>query len=273
MSTVTRISLTLLGIGGAFDADRGVANTNALLEIELGPTRTHRVLLDCGHTCGRQLHRLGLGYQDMDEVIITHTHGDHMDGLEVMGYKSRFLHHRRAPLLATPEVLRDIWRSLQPRMGILQMPDGTYGEASLESYYTPQALSTQRRTALAGGALEVQPFPVVHVVGMPCFGMMFYRAGEAAPLLRWSGDTIFDGDSPLFQGLEEGEGRCIFHDCLFYPHYPGTVHTHFAELAALPEALRRRTVLIHHGQNEGAPEPTAQMHLGQALERFPLWEA
>ncbi|MCP5070858.1 MAG: MBL fold metallo-hydrolase, partial [bacterium] len=74
------LRLTLLGIGGAFDADKGIANTGALIEISDRGSVVERVLIDCGHTCGRQLDELGLSYGDIDTVLLTHAHGDHMDG-------------------------------------------------------------------------------------------------------------------------------------------------------------------------------------------------
>ena len=106
--------LILLGIGGAFDADRGVANTGALLVVEAEGATT-RVLVDCGHTCGLQLDALGLSYADIDAIVLTHTHGDHIDGMETLGYKSLFLHRRRVPVFAAADVLERLWMALAPR--------------------------------------------------------------------------------------------------------------------------------------------------------------
>jgi ribonuclease BN (tRNA processing enzyme) len=260
-----RLDLVLLGIGGAFDADRGCANTNALLELHRPGARPWRVLLDCGHTCGRQLGQLGLGYDDIDETIITHAHGDHIDGLEVFGYKSLFLHQRRPSLRAEGRVLEQIWASLRPKMGTLQRGPGESVQVGLDTYFDPSPLG-EEPFALAEGALEARLFAVPHVAGMPCFGVMLGVPGGRA-LVRWSGDTTFQADSPLFAALDAERPERIFHDCLFYPYYPGTVHTHADELMALSSDLRQRVVLIHHGQS-AREEDLGGMVLGQALDRF-----
>ena len=63
------LRLTILGIGGAFDADKGIANTGALIEILDRGEVSERILIDCGHTCGRQLNELGLCYDDIDAAV------------------------------------------------------------------------------------------------------------------------------------------------------------------------------------------------------------
>ena len=263
------LRLTLLGVGGAFDADKGVANTGALLEIlQEGEVQT-RILIDCGHTCGRQLIKRELTYEDIDAILITHAHGDHIDGLEVVGYKSRFLYNRRVELLSRPAVLDQIWQSLFPKMGRLQLASDHSVEASMDDYFNPTPVAEDEPIPLAGGLLSVRFIPVHHVHGMPAYALLF-SLGEGGPCVRWSGDTTFDADSPLFQGV--GEGDMIFHDCIFYPYYEATVHTHHVSLCTLPEEVRRKTVLVHHGIIEETPERREQMHLGQPFDvyTFPI---
>ncbi|MDR5750191.1 MULTISPECIES: MBL fold metallo-hydrolase [unclassified Caballeronia] len=63
---------------------------NALLvEAQCGTTTT-RVLLDCGFSAkevGRRLGRLGLSVEDLDAIVITHEHTDHIGSALTLGRK------------------------------------------------------------------------------------------------------------------------------------------------------------------------------------------
>ncbi len=273
-NTHRSLTMTLLGIGGAFDADLGVANTNALLELRQGQDVIHRTLLDCGHTCGRQLQRLGLGYNDIDTVLITHTHGDHIDGLEVAGYKNLFLYQHRCQVIATDPILKDIWQSLSPKMSALQVAPGEVQQATLATYLEPVSAGGAEGglVTFADGALTVRFVPVEHVAGMLAYALLIsFGTDTKAPTLRWSGDCTFDADSVLFKDLSAERGDLVFHDCSFYPAYPATVHTHYDELQTLPLKARQHTILVHHGKDDPNACADDAMRLGLAMERF-VWQ-
>lgn len=263
-----KVELLLLGIGGAFDADLHITNTNALVTVSGPNDRVVRVLLDCGHTCGGQLNRLGLTYNDIDAVLVTHAHGDHIDGLEVLGYKSRFLYNRSVPVYTPQGVMDDIWHSLQAKMGWLQIARGKSVVATMADYFEPVVV-TDERFSIADGQLNVTFFAVEHVAEMATYGILL-QVGDDGPVIRWSGDTIFDADSVLFSEFSKERGDLIFHDCAFSPYYDTTVHTHFEQLEGLSEDIRERLVLIHHGRVEPSPEPIKRTTLGQPLQSFTL---
>jgi ribonuclease BN (tRNA processing enzyme) len=259
--------LTLLGVGGAFDADQGVANTGALLKVVEAGTVVERVLIDCGHTCGRQLGQLGLTYQDIDTVLVTHAHGDHIDGLEVLGYKSRFLYSQRIPVIAPRAVLEDAWSSLKPKMGWLQMAKGQSVATDMDGYFEAREVREDDPVTLGGGRIKVDFHRVEHVAEMAAYCIVL-SVGESGPVVRWSGDTIFNVNSPLFAGFDMQRGDRVFHDCLFYPYYDVTVHTHYEQLAALAKEVRAGLVMIHHGRLEDEPPLMEGMLLGQPLQTF-----
>ena len=62
------------------------------------------------------------------------------------------------------------------------------------------------------------------------------------PLAWWSGDSTVDVD--LLVALEP-RTSVFFHDCTFVD-YPGQVHGSYELLAALPEAVRKKLVVMHH---------------------------
>ena len=263
---VDYIEAVLLGIGGAFDADHGVPNSNLLLEIHAGEA-VQRVLIDCGHTCGRQLNRLGLSYRNIDAVLITHSHGDHIDGLEILGYKSIFLHQRTVPVFSTPGILDLAWASLRPKMGSLQLARDHSVDASMATYFDPRPVGNSHggRTEIVDG-VEAEFISVSHVAGMPAFAVLLYLPWEERPVLRWSGDKVFDPHSRLFDDL--APSHRVFHDSMFLPHYPATVHTHLESLAGLEEGVRRQLVLVHHGKVAESGTRIDGMLLGQEFDRY-----
>ncbi len=263
-SQLTHVELTLLGIGGAFDADLGVPNTGALLTAFSGETVLTRILIDCGHTCGRQLRRLGLTYEHIDDILVTHSHGDHIDGLEVVGYKSKFLFQRAVGIHTRQDVLDEIWASLEPKMGQLQVAKRQSMPAEMSTYFRPEPVD--KEVSFLDGALKVTFLPVVHVWGSPAYALLIDLG--SGPVIRWSGDTTFDGESPLFADLDNERGDTIFHDCIFFPYYDSTVHTHIEDLEKLPESTRERTILVHHGKITESAEKVAGMAIGQALDTF-----
>lgn len=68
-----------------------------------------RLLVDAGISCRRiakSLQTLGLDLQDLDAICITHTHSDHISGLQTL------LKHTDCPVYATPPAGRDLLRRL-----------------------------------------------------------------------------------------------------------------------------------------------------------------
>ena len=65
----------------------------------------HRgVLRAAGETAGRRLDLF-----DIDHLVVTHVHGDHMNGVEGVAFFKRFAQERRLELVASPEVRAVIW--------------------------------------------------------------------------------------------------------------------------------------------------------------------
>lgn len=107
---------------------------NALL-VESGVTR---ILVDCGFSTRvtvARLARLGLAPEDVDAVLVTHEHGDHLCG--VSGFCGRF---------GIPVFLTHGTRAALPNAG--------------ENFLAHQLIDSQCPFAI--GDLSIQPFPVPH---------------------------------------------------------------------------------------------------------------
>lgn len=116
-------------------ASLGSGSGGNALVVEAGPTR---VMLDCGFAVEeteRRLARVGLAPGDLAGILVTHEHGDHVDG-------------------ALPFARRHglgVW-----------MTHGTFRAGPAGSAAGVRITMVDSHSAFAVGDLEVQPFPVPH---------------------------------------------------------------------------------------------------------------
>ena len=80
----SKITLTFLGVGSAF-AKKNYQN-NLLIENE-----SENILIDCGSTAPRSLYEMKRSILDIDNIFVTHIHGDHVQGLEETAFMSFFV--------------------------------------------------------------------------------------------------------------------------------------------------------------------------------------
>ena len=81
------------------------------------------ILVDAGISCRRirqGLRTLGLDLGDLDAVCVTHTHSDHISGLQTL------LKHTDCPVCAAPAAGRDLLRRMALPEDRLQAAEGTF---------------------------------------------------------------------------------------------------------------------------------------------------
>lgn len=84
--------MKLIFIGTGTLNSKELFHSNALLETPSGK----RMLIDCGGDCRHALKAVGLWWEDVDSVYVSHLHGDHVGGLEQFGFARKF--NPRLPL-------------------------------------------------------------------------------------------------------------------------------------------------------------------------------
>ncbi len=188
-------------------------------------TCTGGVLRTASERAGRALQ-----LSDIDNILITHLHGDHMNGLEGVAFYKHFVERKRVSLIASDEVRASIWEHrLKASMGVLWNGQDVR-EMTFDSYFDHLPLCW-------GEDINVGPFRVsarrtIHHV--PTSALMIEAGGRR---LGYSSDTAFDPS--LIEFLEPA--HLIIHETNV-----GPAHTPYESLAALPAELRRRTRLIHY---------------------------
>lgn len=244
-----KLELQMIGTGSAFA--KSYFNNNALLQDE-----DFTLLIDCGVTAPLALHRLGKSFDDVDAVLITHIHADHVGGLEELAFKMKFTYKRKIKLFIAESLTQVLWEH--------SLKGGLYqkGEiASLEDLFEVCPLQPNQPYDLSEH-IRIELIPTDHIPGKNSYSL--YVNDE----IFYSSDMVFNPG--LLQYLVEQRGcRMIFHDCQLEGR--GEVHTTLGELLSLPEQIRRITYLMHYGDNRNDFEgKTAEMNFIEPGRIYPL---
>lgn len=217
------MQITMLGTGSAFA--KHYYNNNALIEVG-----SYRLLLDCGITLPKALHEAGMDFSQLDGVLISHIHGDHVGGLEEYAFQMLFKHQRKPVLYIAEPLAEPLWENTL-KGGLTQ---GNL--TKLSDFFEVRTLQPGRPVELTPG-LSVEPIQTQHIEGKASFSFRFNHR------FFYTADMVFD--APLLDRLVQDGVETIFHDCQL--ESPGVVHATLDELLQLPKTIQNRIWLMHYG--------------------------
>ncbi len=183
--------------------------------------------------------RVKLDAADVYAVALTHLHADHVSGLEGLAYYNHFFLHRRLKLLAHQSVSEHLWAGhLAAGMRLsIPAPGAEVVGHRFADYFDLHDLPDGR--AVASGPFTVSSFPATHSVPTTAFSIE-----AAGRKFGYSADTSYNPE--LIAWLARAD--LIVHEANGdYPHTP------YEKLAALPEELRRKMLVIHYPDDFDPP--------------------
>ncbi len=232
-ATFSFVKLYVLGVGDTF-TEKHVTHA-LLLEAE-----GFRLAIDCPDSYRRVLraardkagtaHAKDLDLFAIDDVLVTHVHGDHMNGLEGVGYFKHFAQKKPLGLHTIAPVREALWgERLVASMGTLW--DGQeLRKKSFDDYFAWSEVALDRVTTI--GPFRIRARITKHHV--PTSALLVEHGGQSIGI---SSDTAFDPELIAFLAQAE----LIVHETNY-----GAAHTAYADLLTLDADVKSKMRLIHY---------------------------
>lgn len=230
------MKITAIGTGGALGDG---ANTN--LVFTQGESN-ELMCFDCGRTWPEAMKRFGFKWQNVSGVYVSHLHGDHSGGLEVLGFNKYFkmgfpFGQHRPLVIGLWEVIHNLWdHTLKGGMESIQNQRNT-----LNTFFDPCPVPPNG--SFMWKNIMFQLVQTIHVVDdrriVPSAGLIFHTDTKSVFI---TGDTQFAPNQIMsyYQSVD-----LIIQDCEV-AQYPGSVHAQYHELCTLPSDIKRKMWLIHY---------------------------
>jgi glyoxylase-like metal-dependent hydrolase (beta-lactamase superfamily II) len=244
LSNKGELQLFPVGCGSAF-SKRLYQNNWLVLKGD-----TH-VMVDCGTRAPEALFELGRPVTDISTWLITHSHADHIGGLEEVMLMSRYVARKKPSVIITPEYQETLWNfSLRGGSEPNEQHDGEgLGFTDFWEVIRPAALDGYPRDTceITLGNLNIKLVRTHHFPEQAAgWKDSAYSVGLILDdRILFTGDTQFDRE--LLESYDERfHFEHIFHDVQFFT---GGVHAGLEELMTLPPPLRSRMYLMHYADS------------------------
>lgn len=239
-----QLSIFFVGVGSAFSKMH--YQTNMLIV-----KGDKHLMIDCGTKTPQALFELGISVMDLQNYLITHSHADHIGGLEEVMLMNRYAKKQKAKIIITEIYQQILWdTSLRGGSGFNEDEHGkllSFGD--FWEIHQPKWLANYPRETYGTklGDLDIKIFRTKHIPdSSDNWETAFWSSGLILDeRIMLTADTRFDRDL-LETFSEKFELEAIFHDCQFFD---GGVHASINELSTLPEDLRSKIYLTHYGDN------------------------
>ena len=240
-----RLSVFFLGVGSAFTKTH---YQNNILIIK----GNDHLLVDCGTKTPQALHELGLNVMDIEHLLITHSHADHIGGLEELMLMHRYVKKSKPTIYINHQYQHLLW-DLSLRGGASYNEEINGADLGFTDMFDVVRPSCPKREfpretqEIQVGSINLKIFRTKHIPDTPdSWHCSFWSCGLIIDgRIMFTSDTRYD-ENLIFEYASMYDLEYIFHDCQFYS---GGVHANLDELSRLPEETKAKMILMHYGDN------------------------
>ena len=238
------LELFFVGIGSAFTKRQYQTN----LLVVKGPDH---LLIDCGTKCPQALADLGIKSTDIGNILVTHSHADHIGGLEEIALMGRYV-TKKKPVMVINEAYQYILWDMSLRGGCGYNEEEASSMLSFNDFFEvnrPLWLPDYPRETFEAsvGGINIKMMRTKHIPDSSSdWQSSFWSCGIIIDnRILFTSDTRYDPELVNYYNSRFNL-ETIFHDCQFFT---GGVHAGIDELKQLPEDVKKKMLLSHYGDN------------------------
>ena len=238
------LELFFIGVGSAFS--KRLYQTN-LLVIK---GKDH-LLIDCGTRCPQAFFELGIPINEVENLLITHSHADHIGGLEEVALLGRYL-NKRKPIMIINEMYQHILWDMSLRGGVAYNEEEASLVLTFEDFFDvirPKIIPDFPRETFGAkvGNIDIKMVRTKHIPDSSSNWLSsFWSCGVIIDdRILFTSDTRIDYELvDYYDNLYNFEA--IFHDCQFFS---GGVHASLEELNQLQAKYKNKIYISHYGDD------------------------
>jgi ribonuclease BN (tRNA processing enzyme) len=238
------LSIFFVGVGSAF-SKKHYQNNAIIIK------GNDHLLIDCGTKTPQAFYELGMNITDIRNFLITHSHADHIGGLEEVMLMNRYVMRTRPKIIINDTYQHVLWdKSLKGGSGFNEEEAGKLlSFADLWEIIRPKWLPDYPRETLNSdmGSINLKIFRTMHIPDTSLtWETAFWSSGVIIDnRIMFTSDTKFD--RKLIEEYDAiFEFEIIFQDCQFFS---GGVHASLEELNGLSGEIKKKMYLMHYGDN------------------------
>ncbi len=238
------LELFFVGVGSAF-TKRNYQTNLLIIKGE------DHLLVDCGTKCPQAFFELGVPITDIRNLLITHSHADHIGGLEEVILLGRYVTQKK-PTIVINETYQHILWDMSLRGGAAYNEEDAGDILGFHDFFNvihPLWLPNYPRETFYTdiNSINIKMMRTKHIPDSSWdWQSSFWSCGLIIDdRIMFTSDTRYDPKLVLsFDEMFDLEA--IFHDCQFFT---GGVHASLEELKQLPPEIKQKMYLTHYGDN------------------------
>lgn len=244
------LELFFIGTGSAFA--KTLFQTNFL--IIKGDTH---ILVDFGTTGVAALREMaGLEATDIEVVLPTHSHSDHIGGMEALALMNRYVGRRfmdkpKLKMIITKDYQKQLWdESLKGSLAYNEISNNPSGFLSFTNFFETvhpclKPNSTRQIFKINYQGISLELFRTFHLPE----GADSWKSAMISYGLFIDNRVFFSGDTQFDQELIDiyaDRSEVMFQDVQFFT---GGVHVSHEELQVLPPEIKKKMLLVHYNDS------------------------